>query len=78
MSSNVNIEQNKKKETARRMLLGVIVSLVLFFGVDAILWAVGALGTMHTVGLVCIFELIFVFSIEVILYVIGFWKTRKR
>lgn len=75
---SVNIEQNKKKKTVQRMLLGVIVSLVFVFCVDAILWAVGALGTTNTVRLVFILDLIFMISIEVILWAIGFGKTGKK
>ncbi len=78
MNNNFNSDQNKKKKTAGRLVYGAIVSLLLVFCVDAILWAVGVLGTTITFRLVFFLDLIFVFSIEVILWAIGLWRTSKK
>lgn len=78
MNNNFNIDKNKNKKTALRMLLGAIVSFFLVVCVDVILWAIGGLGTTISVWLVLLLNLVFVFSIEVILWAIGFWGTRKK
>lgn len=78
MNNNFNIDKNKNKKPALRMLLGAIVSLFLVVCVDIILWAIGGLGTTISVWLLLLLNLVFVFSIEVILWVVEFWTTSKK
>lgn len=78
MNNTFNIEQSKRKKTVQRMVLGVLVSLLFVFSLDAILWAVGALGTTITVRMVVVLNFIFVLLSEVILWVIGFWRNAKK
>ena len=78
MNNNFNIERIKKKKMAKHMILGAILSLLLGFCMDVILWAIGALGTTINVGQVLLMNLIFVFLFEAILGALEFWRTSKK
>lgn len=78
MKNNLYVEKNKKNKLSWRIILGVIVSLLLVFSVDVILWAIGVLGTTKRGILLVFLELIFVFSMGTILWAIEFWNNNKK